>query len=129
MEMLCPGCRSEGQVSNLFVGSVSTTDMYYLSFYDEQGNKHTHDNNTRSFSWHCSKGHGGFGEDTNDCWCGWVGNRGLLLLDTSSEAERDVLVIDAHCQIGTNAILAPPLHIVGGPGPAQNLQGGDELHE
>lgn len=78
LKMICPECKKLSETSKFFPSEVLTTDIYYSSWYDEEGRQHIHDDNVKSFFWVCSNKHKGTGELDNRCWCGWIGNVGFL---------------------------------------------------
>jgi len=77
---ICPFCIQEGQTSRLYEGGCSSTMMYCKPFYDEQGVRHHHDSNTKSYGFNCSNGHR-FGLDRKgSCQCGWTGGLAKITL-------------------------------------------------
>ena len=70
--MKCPKCIEEGKRSKVFDLGRSTTLMACPSYYDEDGNHHTHDSNRISSCFECSEGHKWkVVRDGTECWCGW----------------------------------------------------------
>ena len=55
--LLCPTCQKENQKSFVYVGSISTTQMMNIPYYDENGVYHYQDNNGRMINYRCSRGH------------------------------------------------------------------------
>lgn len=55
--MKCPECVATGQASTLQIGPTFSTAMYSAPHYDEDGEYHMHDLNTRTTSYSCSNGH------------------------------------------------------------------------
>lgn len=55
--MICPHCKSENKKSFLYEGLCFTTAMGFQSFYDEDGNYHSHNGNRTSTAYNCSNGH------------------------------------------------------------------------
>ena len=80
----CPECIKEGKTSKFYPsqGCLSTL-MGYQSYYDEQGEYHKHDPNTKSTSWRCSNGHSGVTNKRDSCWCGWGKDREMVESITS----------------------------------------------
>lgn len=55
--MKCPICVKEGLKSRVYVGGTQATLMYATPYYDEDGNYHSNDPNTRYTDYSCSNGH------------------------------------------------------------------------
>jgi len=55
--MKCPKCVEKGLKSCVYVGTTHTTLMYASPYYDEEGNYHYNDPNTRYTEYSCSNGH------------------------------------------------------------------------
>ena len=55
--MICPVCKENNEKSSVMEGMCMTTCMYCPSYYDEDGNYHSHDSNITTSEYHCSKGH------------------------------------------------------------------------
>lgn len=55
----CPECSKSGQKSTFKYsdGERIGEKIEIDRFYDEEGNKHLHDQNIRGGAWECSKGH------------------------------------------------------------------------
>lgn len=56
-QMKCPVCKEKELKSNVYPGGCSITCVYFQPFYDEDGNYHVHDGNTRTQGFSCSLGH------------------------------------------------------------------------
>lgn len=56
-KVFCPVCQEKGLTSIVYPGYGVSTAMWCQPYYDEIGNYHNHDLNTRSFSYKCSLGH------------------------------------------------------------------------
>jgi hypothetical protein len=55
--MKCPFCVEAGQISKVVPGIKMTTSMMGRSYYDEEGEYHSHDPNWHTTSYRCSNGH------------------------------------------------------------------------
>ena len=55
--MICEKCKVEGLKSYVYVGCSSVTLMYSPSYYDKDGNYHSHDFNWSTTEYSCSNGH------------------------------------------------------------------------
>lgn len=55
--MKCPTCVASGERSTVTPGYSVVTAMFANSFYDEDGQYHRHDPNSRTTSFGCSNGH------------------------------------------------------------------------
>lgn len=55
--MKCPECEKEGKKSCVYIGGTFVTLMSVFSYYDEDGNHHTHNPNTSTTNYSCSNGH------------------------------------------------------------------------
>lgn len=69
--MKCPECVKEDEKSTIQVGGMITTSMAWTPFYDEDGELHSHDPNTSSTSYSCSRGHKWSESYQHKCQCGW----------------------------------------------------------
>jgi len=68
----CGACRAEGQESQVTPSSgFYSTMLYCAPHYDEQGRQHSHDSNTTTRSYRCSRGHTWQLKEGGACWCGW----------------------------------------------------------
>lgn len=71
--MICPQCKEEGRTSTVQDLGTTSTLMGYIAFYDEQGKRHDHNDNSITSYCKCSNGHEFEYRHQNSCWCGWVG--------------------------------------------------------
>jgi hypothetical protein len=71
--MICPTCKELGLKSTVQTSGTMSTLMGYVSYYDEEGKHHCHDDNSRTTTGRCSNGHRFSYRYENNCWCGWVG--------------------------------------------------------
>lgn len=55
--MICDQCHGEGQTSKIYDNGTATTLLAPSHFYDEEGQEHLHDPNTRKTLYSCSNGH------------------------------------------------------------------------
>lgn len=56
--MKCPECQKDGEKSKVYVPTCGMrTLMGWQSFWDEDGNYHSHDLNTTTTIYSCSRGH------------------------------------------------------------------------
>lgn len=55
--MICPKCKELGQKSTITGGIGMSTLLYCPPYYDEDGNYHSHDGNSHTREYTCSKGH------------------------------------------------------------------------
>ena len=55
--MICEKCREQGLKSTIQSFGGTSTLAGYIPFYDEDGNYHSHDGNTITYSYQCSNGH------------------------------------------------------------------------
>lgn len=54
----CSRCNEEGMKSTVTGGDVGwSTLMYCAPFYDEEGQRHSHDMNHTTYEFRCSQGH------------------------------------------------------------------------
>jgi hypothetical protein len=67
----CPECVKQGLRSKVFAGETSSTFLHCPSFYDEEGELHTHDSNVYTCGYRCSNGHEWSEDIRMSCWCGW----------------------------------------------------------
>lgn len=67
--MKCPECVKAGQTSRVTVGMSTSTLMSGSSFYDENGDYHSHDPNTTETDYACSNGHQWQESTRSKCWC------------------------------------------------------------
>lgn len=74
-KMKCPKCVRLGLKSNVYGGIGSITLMYCQPYYDEEGEYHHHDSNTREHEYNCDKGHKWLQVSYGSCWCGWTGGK------------------------------------------------------
>ena len=65
--MKCPVCSEKNMKSSIYVGMSTSTLMYCTPYYDEDGNYHSHDSNTHSTSYSCTKGHQWSESSTGTC--------------------------------------------------------------
>jgi len=64
----CPNCKSKDVDSE-----ITTTTMHCSSFFDNEGNKHDHDRNSRNIRFTCNVCKTKWIEkDPYTCWCGWI---------------------------------------------------------
>lgn len=75
--MKCPVCEGEGQTSKVYPdGFGSTTAMLGETYWDEEGVWHSHDPNTSSEGYSCSRGHIWTVVQQQACPAGdWAGSR------------------------------------------------------
>ena len=72
LEMKCEVCKKEGLLSILHPSSYArTTLLSNKMFYDEEGRRHIHSNNTQTQDFNCSKGHAFEITSKKRYWCGW----------------------------------------------------------
>ncbi len=58
MDIRCPECVKVGEKSSVYdEQGGATTLLYCPSFYDKEGEYHTHDINTTTYHYSCSRGH------------------------------------------------------------------------
>lgn len=69
--MICQQCKKKEKKSNVYIGSSYSTAMCVHSYYDENGEYHSHDPNIRSTSYSCSNNHSWVAKSSGSCWCGW----------------------------------------------------------
>lgn len=55
--MICPNCAAEGQESNVWFDSSSSTPLWCPPWWDKDGRYHIHDWNTHWTQYRCSRGH------------------------------------------------------------------------
>jgi len=55
--MKCPFCVEEGKKSIVHNKSLETTCLGFSSYYDEEGNYHSHNPNKHNDTYYCSNGH------------------------------------------------------------------------
>ena len=55
--MRCQTCVDEGAVSIVYDGGGSITLMWVSTFFDGEGQRHSHDPNAHTCSYRCSRGH------------------------------------------------------------------------
>ena len=70
--MKCPICVEKGIRSKVFAGMVKSTLKSCPSYYDEDGEYHNHDSNSRTYGYECSNDHK-WKEiiHGHSCNCGW----------------------------------------------------------
>ena len=73
--MICPQCKEQGLMSTVETGGCISTLVSYPTYYDENGERHHHDNNKIETNCRCSMGHLFGYIYENNCWCGWVGRK------------------------------------------------------
>ena len=97
--MICKECKKKGLKSIVYPGVGQTTAMYFIPFYDEEGNYHDHDANTITTDYTCSNGHKWSKKTTGSCWCGWPGkekdmnyhnNAGIIIVGECSDGNAEV---------------------------------------
>jgi len=71
--MICPVCKEQGLQSTVQTNGIISTLMGYVSYYDEEGRFHNHDDNSRMTEGRCRNGHTFAYRYENSCWCGWKG--------------------------------------------------------
>jgi hypothetical protein len=70
--MKCPECIRLGLKSTIRMGGTTTTSMGFSDHYDEDGQFHSHDPNSRCTTFQCSHGHQGVILDSRKCpTCGY----------------------------------------------------------
>jgi hypothetical protein len=65
--MKCPVCEKEEKKSCVYPGMSTSTLMYCLPYYDEEGKYHSHDTNTHTTQYSCSNGHNWSESSTGRC--------------------------------------------------------------
>ena len=55
--MMCLRCAEEGRTSKVFDKGGTVTLMAYETYWDEKGQRHSHNPNTRHNAYQCSNGH------------------------------------------------------------------------
>ncbi len=71
--MICPVCKEQGLKSTVQTNGTMSTLMGYVSYYDEEGRLHIHNDNSITTEGRCSKDHTFTYRYENSCWCGWKG--------------------------------------------------------
>lgn len=70
--VVCAECSKQGKKSKVYEDGFSTkTLLHCVSFYDEDGKRHSHDGNTVTTGMTCSNGHKWQRVSKGSCWCGW----------------------------------------------------------
>lgn len=70
--MICAQCKIEDKKSRVYDNGMTSTAMYIISYYDENGVYHHHDLNTHTASFTCSNGHSWSESRKSKCHCGWI---------------------------------------------------------
>lgn len=65
--MKCPTCVAEGELSEVEDRGGARTLMGFFPFFDDQGRRHSHDPNTTSHDYRCSRGHSWKEEEQTPC--------------------------------------------------------------
>lgn len=73
--MICETCKAEGRTSRVFERGSSTTLIYSVPWFDENGQRHDHNPNATTTGYDCSNGHRWAVKSTPSCWCGWPDKR------------------------------------------------------
>lgn len=78
--MKCPECEAAGQRSRVYPDEMGfSTSMVVQRFWDEDGVRHVHDPNHRSFGFSCSNGHRWHKSEPNKCpACDYESGRKVL---------------------------------------------------
>ncbi len=69
--MDCPVCISAGQSSTVSDEGTTATTAHFEPHRDEDGRRHHHDPNTRTWAYSCTTGHRWWVSVGFSCWCGW----------------------------------------------------------
>lgn len=70
--MICKYCKKEGKKSFVYEQAGSVTAMHFSPYYDEDGNRHSHDRNIENVHYSCSNNHAWKNSRVlGKCWCGW----------------------------------------------------------
>lgn len=91
--MICQKCKEQGLKSHVYGGIGSITCVHYTPFYDEDGQYHSHDGNTRTSSFRCSNGHEWTEYSTGFCPapdCDWNKDRETKIVWHEYEKEQHV---------------------------------------
>ena len=70
-KIICAECEKLGQKSRVMSNGVTTTLIGWSTYYDEEGNWHSHDPNRQEESFFCSAGHRFSKQLIHHCPCGW----------------------------------------------------------
>lgn len=72
--MKCPKCIEEGEKSIVYPAPYFTsTLMFSQDYFDEDGERHSHDLNSQTGEYSCNRGHRWFETRYPKCrQCGWV---------------------------------------------------------
>jgi hypothetical protein len=85
----CPVCKEKGMKSCVYGGTGNVTLMHCPTFWDEDGNFHSHDINTSTATWRCSQGHTWITRESGKCWCGWSSTPFGEALEITNDKEKD----------------------------------------
>ena len=78
--MKCQDCEREGRESRVYPDAYSVvTAMMPDHYYDENGRRHLHDDNSSMTGYRCSNGHEWTEVTYGKCWCGWSGGQSRRL--------------------------------------------------
>lgn len=72
--MICEQCKKEGKVSRVQSMGCSSTLLGYAGYWDEEGNRHSHNPNWINEGYRCSNGHDWSNRYRRPCDCGWPDN-------------------------------------------------------